>query len=67
MAYNRNNYLKQVRYIISVYHDVKKEHLPDTYIVRVEFPKKEIYISYRKWMMIKGMKKSDTTAQMTMF
>lgn len=57
MVYNRNNYLKQVKQIIDIYSRIKKSHVPDTYIVRVEFPKYGIFISYRKWMNIKGLKK----------
>lgn len=56
MAYNRNNYLKRARYIIGVYNDFKHADVPDTTILRNVFPKHNIYISYRQWMNIKGMK-----------
>lgn len=58
MAYNSNNYLKSVRYITSVYADVKEVDVPDTFIVRHEFPKKGIYISYRTWMNMKNIKEN---------
>lgn len=59
MAYNRKNYLKEVKRVLAVYTDVKQEHIPDTFIVRSLFPKHGIHISYRKWMIIKGFKPSD--------
>ncbi len=56
MAYNRNNYFKRARYIIAVYKSVKFQDVPDTYIVRVVFPKHNIFLSYRQWMNIKDAK-----------
>lgn len=53
MAYNKNNYHKRARYIISVYNDAKHSDVPDTKIVRTVFPKFNIFISYRQWMNIK--------------
>ncbi len=64
MAYNRKNYLNEVERILLVYTKVKKEHIPDTYIVRVLFPQHGINISYRKWMDIKGFKPSDLQPKM---
>jgi hypothetical protein len=63
MAYNRNNYLKTVRFIVDVYNTVKEHDVPDTKILRVEFPKRGINISYRTWMNIKNMKQSELPAQ----
>ncbi len=59
MAYHGNNQKKRNQKILEVYQQVKKDHLPDTYIVRVEFPKYDIYISYRTWNNIKNMKPSE--------
>jgi len=56
MAYNRKNYLKNIRLILSVYKTVKQHDIPDTFIVKHEFPKYGIFISYRTWMNIKAMK-----------
>lgn len=59
MAYNRANRLKSVRRIIEIYNEVKKPELPDTQIVRIYFPQHQIFISYRTWMTIKNMKRSE--------
>ncbi len=67
MAYNNQNYLKTIRYVIEVYADVKQHDIPDTHIVRHEFPKRGINMSYRKWMMIKNMKQSTLPQQMVLF
>lgn len=58
MAYTRHNYLKSIRYITSVYVAVKQPDVPDTFIVRHEFPKRGIYISYRTWMSMKNVKQN---------
>lgn len=65
MAYNRNNYLVQVKRILTIYNAEKKEHIPDTYIVRVVFPKHNINISYRTWVNIKGLRPSDLAPKPT--
>lgn len=54
MAYNSKNQLKKLQYIVSVYETYKYDDVPDTYIVRVCFPKHNIFISYRQWMNIKN-------------
>lgn len=54
-----SNYSKRVRFILEVYEKYKEEDVPDTKIVRHIFPKYGIYISYRQWMNIKGMKPSE--------
>jgi hypothetical protein len=59
MAYNPRNKLKQYKRIIAVYNEVKEEDIPDTYIVKHLFPKYNIYISYRTWVSIKGLKPSE--------
>lgn len=64
MAYNRINYLKEVKRVLVVYTMVKQEHIPDTFVVRTLFPKHGIHISYRKWMMIKGFKPSEIEPQL---
>jgi hypothetical protein len=63
VAYNRKNYLKTVRHITEVYASVKETDVPDSKIIRHEFPKRGIYISYRTWMNIKNMKQSDVVQQ----
>lgn len=55
MAYNRRNYVKRAKYIISVYNQYKHADVPDTRILNNYFPQHNIYISYRQWMNIKGM------------
>lgn len=55
MAYNRKNYIIRAQYIVSVYNAYKYEDVPDSYIVRVHFPKHQIFITYRQWMNIKNM------------
>lgn len=68
MAYNKNNYFKRARYIIGVYKSAKYEDVPDTDIVRLVFPKHNIFISYRQWMNIKGEKiPKPIENQLTMF
>lgn len=59
MAYHRRNYLRRVDYIMKVYNSVKERDVPDTYIIRVIFPKHGIFIGYAQWMNIKGMKPSE--------
>ena len=59
MAYNRRNYLKNVSYIVAVYNEIKQYDIPDTYILRHEFPKRGIFISYRTWMNIKNLSSSE--------
>lgn len=54
MAYNRKNYINRILYILSVYEQYKFEDVPDSHILRVHFPKHNIFISYRQWMNIKG-------------
>lgn len=54
MAYNRKNYIIRAQYIVSVYEAYKYEDVPDSYIVRVHFPKHQIFINYRQWMNIKS-------------
>ncbi len=56
MAYNRKNYYKKARRIVEVYKQYKQEDVPDTRIVRHYFPKHGIFITYRQWMNIKGMR-----------
>lgn len=68
MAYTRKNHLRQVQYMISVYQQVKEPDIPDSKIVSTIFPKYNIFISYRQWMNIKGMKPSDyQTKQLMLF
>ena len=55
MAYNNKQYKKFAQYVVSVYEAYKYEDVPDSYIVRVHFPKHNIFISYRQWMNIKAM------------
>lgn len=59
MAYNPKNKLRSFRRILTIYNEVKQEDIPDTFIVRKIFPKHHIFISYRTWMTIKGMKPSE--------
>ena len=69
MAYNRINYLKKARYIVSVYNQYKHADVPDSKIVRHHFPNHNIYITYRQWMNIKGMviPKVENTQQLSLF
>lgn len=55
MAYNNKRYKKFAQYVVSVYEAYKYADIPDTKIVRVHFPKHNIFISYRQWMNIKAM------------
>ena len=59
MAYNARNKHRHYRYIVDVYSQLKQEDITDTFIIRVEFPKRGIFISYRTWMNIKGKKPSE--------
>ena len=59
MAYNPRNKLREFRRIIAIYNQVKQDDIPDTRIVSQIFPKHGIFISYRKWVYIKGMKPSE--------
>jgi len=61
MAYNRNNYLKQVQYIMEVYKNVKEHDVPDTRIVANIF-----FISYSTWKNIKGMRPSEYNSKQLM-
>jgi len=58
MAYTRTNYLKNIRRITDVYVAVKQIDVPDTFIIKHEFPKRGIYISYRTWMYMKNIKQN---------
>jgi hypothetical protein len=53
------NKKKQYRRILDVYKEHKQSDVPDTFIVRVIFPRHHIYISYVQWMRIKGRKPSE--------
>jgi len=64
MAYTRTNHLKKVASIIDLYNQVKEPDIPDTYILRVIFPKHNIFISRRTWVGYKGMKPSEYNQQM---
>lgn len=44
---------------MQVYREAKERDVPDTRILRTVFPENKIYISYRQWMNIKGMKPSE--------
>jgi hypothetical protein len=59
MAYSRENYLRGVRFIVDVYNMIKQHDIPDTKILKYEFPKHGIFISYRTWMDIKNMKTTE--------
>lgn len=59
MAYNRINQTAHYKRIIEVYNSIKQSDIPDTRIVKHQFPKYGIFISYRTWCKIKGMKPSD--------
>lgn len=69
MAYNRRNYVKRAKYIISVYNQYKHVDVPDTRILSNYFPQHNIFISYRQWMNIKGMviPKVENEEQLTLF
>lgn len=68
MAYNRKNYYKRAQFIIDVYKTAKHADVPDTKIVRVEFPKHNIHISYRQWMNLKGLViPKQNTSQLQLF
>lgn len=59
MAYNKANKIEQYRRILEVYNQVKQTDIPDTQIIRHTFPKYGIFISYRTFVTIKGMKPSE--------
>lgn len=69
MAYNSKNYHKKAREIIRIYQTLKNPDKPDTDIVRNEFPKFMIFLSYRQWMNIKGtpIPKETPTNQLALF
>lgn len=67
MAYNRNNYSRRVQYIREVYSKAKERDIPDTRILKHVFPTHGIYLSYRQWMNIKGMKPSEYNSQLMLF
>lgn len=46
--------MANVNFILSVYNQIKKLDITDVYIVKTEFPKHGIFISYRTWMTIKS-------------
>lgn len=48
MAYNRKNQIKRLQFIVSVYETYKTDDVTDSYIVRVCFPKHNIFITYRQ-------------------
>lgn len=55
-GYNKNNYYKWARYVVEIYNKYKHEDVPDTRIVKNKFPEHGIFITYRQWMNIKGMR-----------
>ena len=55
-GYNNRNYYKWVRYVREIYFKYKYEDVPDTRIVKHKFPIHGIFINYRQWMNIKGMR-----------
>lgn len=62
------NKRKQYQYILQVYNEYKQPDIPDTFIIHKIFPKHHIYISYRQWARIKGVKPSEiTTEQLSLF
>ena len=68
MAYTRTNYLKKAAHIIAIYKSIKEPDKPDTRIVAHDFPAHNIFISYRQWMNIKGMKPSEyAPSQLALF
>ncbi len=67
VAYTRDNHLKRVAHIISVYKEVKEDDIPDSRIVRHIFPQYKIFISYRQWMNIKNMRPSEYKNQLQLF
>jgi hypothetical protein len=67
MAYNKVNYLKHVSRIVEIYNTIKEVDKKDTQIVKNEFPKHNIFISYRTWMNIKAMKPSTYKTQLSIF
>jgi hypothetical protein len=69
MAYNSHNYNKWALQVIKIYKSLKTDDIPDSVIVRREFPKFNIYLSYRQWMNIKGrpMRKEQPTNQLDIF
>lgn len=59
MAISQDNFNKRVKFIVHVYQEAKERDIPDTRILRVVFPSKGIFISYRQWMRIKALKPSE--------
>lgn len=63
-----NNIKRKYNYIIDIYKEYKQEDIPDTFIVFNVFPKHGVFISYRQWVRIKGMKPSQyQTNQLSLF
>lgn len=69
MSYNSKNYNKWAAEVVKIYNTVKNPDIPDSEIVRREFPKFKIFISYRQWMNIKGrpIPKEAPTNQLDLF
>jgi hypothetical protein len=69
MSYNSKNYNKWAANVVEVYRALKNADMPDTEIIRREFPKHNIFISYRQWMNIKGrpIPKAQPTRQLELF
>lgn len=62
------NIKRKYEYIIEIYNNHKQEDVPDTFIVANVFPKNGIFLSYRQWVRIKGMKPSEyNTNQLSLF
>lgn len=69
MSYNSKNYNKWAKEVVKIYNGLKTPDIPDTDIVRIHFPKHNIFISYRQWMNIKGkpIPSEPPTNQMDLF
>jgi hypothetical protein len=52
---------------MTIYTAAKERDIPDTRILRSEFPKHGIFISYRQWMNLKGLKPSEYKEQLSLF
>ncbi|MGZ3753597.1 MAG: hypothetical protein ACXVAY_01480 [Mucilaginibacter sp.] len=63
MAYHNRNYLKRRERILEVYKSIKESDRPDSRIVKNDFPKHGINISYRGWMFIKNYEKKEEQPQ----
>lgn len=59
MAYTKDQFRKRVAYIMEVYNSVKEPDIPDTHILRVIFPKHNIFITRRTFVGYKAMKPSE--------